>query len=212
MCNIRDFILALFFKAHRGRRRGFKTLISNRQIIIYTKVIKLIIIVHEKIDIEWQSLNNYTAKGMIMKNQIFHAAERNEKNISNKDINEVIARLKRSRLVHSIILFGSMAKGTEKEKSDIDICVIPKPDLEIPLKERISLNNSVPENVDISFMDELPVHIRKRIFLEGKVLYTQDMYYVLTLSKINDIEYERYKRLIMDYHKHVMERVRTRLR
>ena len=167
---------------------------------------------HEKIDVEWQSLNNYTAKGMIMKDQIVYGAKKDEKNISNKDLDEVIAKLKRSRLVHSIILFGSKARGTEKEKSDIDICVIPKPDLEISLKERISLNNSIPENVDISFMDELPVYIRKRIFLEGKVLYTQDMYYVLTLSKINDIEYERYKRLTMDYHKHVMERVRTRLR
>ena len=51
----------------------------------------------------------------------------------------------------------------------------------------------------------------KRIFLEGRVLYTQDMYHVLTISKINDMEYERYKRLTGEYHKHVMERVRARL-
>lgn len=132
--------------------------------------------------------------------------------MKDKIVNEIISKLKSYSFVHSIILFGSKARGTEKEKSDIDICVIPKPDLEISLKERICLNNSVPENVDISFMDELPVYIRKRVFLDGKVFYTQDMYYVLTLSKINDIEYERYKRLTMDYHKHVMERVRTKLR
>jgi predicted nucleotidyltransferase len=149
---------------------------------------------------------------MMMKNQIVHVTKRNDQNTSNEDINEVILKLKNFRLVHSIILFGSKARGTEKEKSDIDICVIPKPDVEITLKERISLNNSVPENIDISFIDELPVYIRKRIFLEGRVLYTQDMYYVLTLSKINDLEYERYKRLTREYHKHVMERVRERLR
>ncbi len=130
----------------------------------------------------------------------------------NHQINEIISKLKRFRFVHSIILFGSKARGTEKDKSDIDICIIPEPDIEITLKERISLNNSVPENVDVSFMDELPVYIRKRVFLEGRVLYTQDMYYVLTLSKINDIEYERYKRLTKEYHKHVMERVRAKLR
>ncbi len=149
---------------------------------------------------------------MLMKNQIVPVIKRNDQNISNEDINEAVLKLKSSRLVHSIILFGSKARGTEKEKSDIDICVIPEPDIEIPLKERISINNSVPENVDISFIDELPVYIRKRVFLEGRVLYTQDMYYVLTLSKINDIEYERYKRLTKDYHKHVMERVRARTR
>lgn len=148
----------------------------------------------------------------MMKNQIVHATKRNDQNISNEDINEAISKLKSSGLVHSIILFGSKARGTGKEKSDIDICVIPEPDTEIPLKDRISLNNSVPENIDISFIDELPVYIRKRVFLEGRVLYTQDMYHVLTLSKINDIEYERYKRLTRDYHKHVMERVRARTR
>ncbi len=132
--------------------------------------------------------------------------------MSNESLKELISKLKTSGFVHSIILFGSKARGTEKEKSDIDICVIPKPDIEISLKERISLNNSVPENIDISFIDELPVYIRKRVFLEGRVLYTQDMYYILTLSKINDIEYERYKRLTKEYHKHVMERVRAKLR
>ncbi len=51
--------------------------------------------------------------------------------ISSEDINEIISKLKRYRFVHSIILFGSKARGTEKEKSDIDICIIPKPDAEI---------------------------------------------------------------------------------
>lgn len=152
-----------------------------------------------------------------MKNKIVHVPKMNDqknlnKDNSNKDLNEVILKLKSSILVHSIILFGSEARGTEKEKSDMDICIIPKPDIEVSLKERISINNSVPDNVDISFIDELPVYIRKRIFLEGKVLYTQDMYHILTLSKINDLEYERYKRLTGEYHKQVMERVRARLR
>ena len=132
--------------------------------------------------------------------------------MNDKTVNEIISKLKSHSFVHSIILFGSKARGIEKETSDIDICVIPKPDVEITLKERISLNNSVPDNIDISFIDELPVYIRKRIFLEGRVMYTQDMYHVLTLSKINDLEYERYKRLTREYHKHVMERVRARLR
>ena len=148
----------------------------------------------------------------MMNNQIVHMPKMNDQKKSNIDLNEVILELKNSRLVHSIILFGSKARGTEKEKSDIDICVIPNPGIKITLKERISLNNSVPENIDISFIDELPVYIRKRIFLEGRVLYTQDMYHVLTISKINDLEYERYKWLTREYHKHVMERVRARLR
>ncbi len=148
----------------------------------------------------------------MMKDQIVHVPKRNDQKNSNNDLNYMLLKLRSSRLVHSIILFGSKARGTEKEKSDIDICIIPKTDIEVTLKERISLNNSVPENIDISFIDELPVYIRKRIFLEGKVLYTEDMYYILTLSKINDMEYERFKRLNKEYHKHVMKRVRAKLR
>jgi predicted nucleotidyltransferase len=148
----------------------------------------------------------------MMKNQIGSRIKSKDEKIPNIDTNEIISKLKSFRFVHSIILFGSKARGTEKEKSDIDICIIPEPDVEITLKERISLNNSMPENVDISFIDELPVYIRKRVFLEGRILYTQDMYHVLTLSKINDLEYKRYKRLTNEYHRHVMERVRTKLR
>ncbi len=129
-----------------------------------------------------------------------------------EDINKITSKLKKSGLVHSIILFGSRARGTEKYKSDMDICIIPEPDIEVSLKDRISLNNLVPENIDISLFDELPVYIRKRVFLEGRVLYTEDMYHILTLSKINDLEYERYKSLKHDYHKNVMERIRRKSR
>jgi len=48
----------------------------------------------------------------------------------------------------------------------MDICIITEPDIEVSLKDRISLNNLVPENIDISLFDELPVYIRKRIFLK----------------------------------------------
>lgn len=148
---------------------------------------------------------------MMMKDQIVPVANRKCQDISNEGNKEVISKLKRNKLIHSIIIFGSRAKGTETERSDLDICIIPKPDVEVTLKDRISMDNSVPENIDISLLNELPVYIRKSIFLEGKVLYTQDMYYILTLAKINDLDYERYKRLNKDYHKHVMERVRAKM-
>lgn len=159
-----------------------------------------------------QSLNNYKAKGIMMKDQIVHMPERKDQKNSNNDINYVLLKLNSFDFVHSIILFGSKARGTDKEKSDIDICIIQAYDIEISLKERIALDNSVPENIDISLLNELPVYIRKRVFLEGKVLCTKDMYYILTLSKINDMEYERYKRFSKEYHRNVLERVRSRLR
>jgi predicted nucleotidyltransferase len=131
---------------------------------------------------------------------------------SNDELKELVSRLKRIKFVHSIILFGSLANGTQRAQSDVDLCIITKPDSDVSLKQRIALNNSVPESIDISLLRELPVYICKRIFREGKVLYTEDLYYILTLSKENDLEYARYQRMKIDYHRNVMERVRLKLR
>ena len=125
---------------------------------------------------------------------------------------DIVSTLKIFEFVHSIILFGSRATGTQKEKSDFDLCIIPNPDVSISLKERIALENSLPENIDLSLIDELPVNIRKRVFLEGKVLHTNDFYYILTLAKQTDMEYIRYRNLKVDYHKAVMNRVRAKLK
>ncbi|MCZ7383808.1 MAG: nucleotidyltransferase domain-containing protein [Candidatus Methanoperedens sp.] len=130
---------------------------------------------------------------------------------SKDKIEEAVSRLKRFKFVHSIILFGSRAKGIERTESDVDLCIIPKSDAEVSLKERIALNNAVSESIDVSLLNELPVYIRKRVFLEGKVLYTEYPYYILTLAKENDLEYSRYQRMKKDYHKGVMKRVRLRL-
>jgi predicted nucleotidyltransferase len=127
-------------------------------------------------------------------------------------IEAVVLKLKKFKFVHSVVLFGSRATGTERAESDVDLCIIPKPDADVSLKERIALNNTVPESIDVSLLSELPVYIRKRVFLEGKVLYTEDPYYILTLAKENDLEYSRYQRMKRDYHKEVMERVRSKLR
>lgn len=127
-------------------------------------------------------------------------------------INDVVSTLKKFELVHSIILYGSRAVGTQREESDFDVCIILNPGVNIGIKERIALENSIPQNIDLSLIGELPVNIRKRIFLEGKVLYTKDFYYILTLAKETEMEYVRYEHLKRDYHKAVMNRVRAKLR
>lgn len=128
------------------------------------------------------------------------------------NINDVVTTLTKFELVHSIILYGSRATGTHREESDFDLCIIPDPGMSIGFKERIALENSIPQNIDLSLMGELPVNIRKRVFLEGKVLFTKDLYYILTLSKETEMEYVRYEHLKRDYHKAVMNRVRAKLR
>jgi predicted nucleotidyltransferase len=119
---------------------------------------------------------------------------------------EIIEILKNFDFIHSVLLFGSRARG---KTGDIDICIIPS--RELNLREQLSIDSAVPSGVDISIYFDLPIHIRKRISEEGKVLYTKDMYHLLTLFKENDLEYSGYKRYREYYNKAIRERLRKKI-
>ncbi len=119
---------------------------------------------------------------------------------------EIIETLKSFDFVHSVLLFGSRARG--KTGRDIDLCVIPS--RELSLRERLSIDSALPSDVDISMYFELPVHIRKRISEEGKLLYTKDMYHLLTLFKENDLEYAGYRRYREYYNKAIRAQMKRK--
>ncbi len=122
-------------------------------------------------------------------------------------IEVTVKLLKNLDFVHSILLFGSISK--KSSGNDIDICYIPSK--EMNLKERLAINSSVPAGVDISMYFDLPVHIRKRISEEGKVLYTKEMYGLLTILKKNDLEYSSYKKYREYYNKAIGETFKKRI-
>lgn len=121
-------------------------------------------------------------------------------------IEATVKLLKTLDFVHSILLFGSISK--KRIGNDIDICYIPS--REMSFKERLAINSAVPVGIDISMYFDLPVHIRKRISEEGKVLYTKEMYHLLSLFKENDFEYSGYKKYREYYHKAVAEMFKKR--
>ncbi len=130
----------------------------------------------------------------------------NSANIEIK-IEEIVELLRNFDFVHSILLFGSTVKG--KSGRDIDICIIPS--RELSLRERLSIDSALPPGIDISMYFDLPVHIRKRISKEGKVLYTKDMYHLLTLCKETDLEYSGYRRYREYYNKAIHEEIKKRI-
>ena len=122
-------------------------------------------------------------------------------------LNETIEILKYFDFVHSILLFGSRARGISGR--DIDICIIPSKELD--LRDRLLLESSVPSDIDISFFYELPIHIRKRIFEEGQVLHTKDMYHLLTVLKETDFEYSSYQKHREYYNQAMQQRMRKKV-
>lgn len=116
----------------------------------------------------------------------------------------MIEKLKKFDEIESIILFGSQLKKNKKE-SDIDICIITSKLLN--LQKKLKIISLLPEKYDISFYEDLPVHIRKEALSKGKILFTKNYYRILEFMKINDLEYITYKEFLNDYHKCAMEKV-----
>lgn len=83
------------------------------------------------------------------------------------EIQKITARLKSMDSVKAAILFGSYAKGKQREDSDVDLCVITSPESDEPLE----LSS---KKIDISLFHRLPLMMRYRVFRDGKLLFCKD--------------------------------------
>ena len=76
----------------------------------------------------------------------------------------------------AIILFGSFARGTQNEKSDIDIAFKSKRKIskkEI-FEEKILLEDISKRDIDLVNLDEINDDFRYEILMNGKELYCED--------------------------------------
>lgn len=80
--------------------------------------------------------------------------------------------------LHSIILFGSYARGKQKHNSDIDIAI--KPMSKIQEAELINIKNEIEKIIGIDVhlinLDEINDDFRYEILLTGKTLYCKNEY------------------------------------
>lgn len=113
-----------------------------------------------------------------------------------------LKKLEKNEEIESIILFGS--KLISNNNNDIDICIISKKFMDF--KKKLEIIREIPEKYDISFYEDLPVHIRKEVLSKGKIIFTSNYYRILEFMKINDLEYIKYKQFLDDYNKHAMEK------
>lgn len=84
----------------------------------------------------------------------------------------VVRELKRLDEVKAAYLFGSQITGKAKEYSDVDICVLTKPEITKNMREGILSNSS--RDMDISMFWDLPPNIRMRVIKEGRLLFEKD--------------------------------------
>ena len=116
-----------------------------------------------------------------------------------QDVPAIIKKLKNETVVESIIQFGSSLE--RKDYRDIDLCIFTiKP---LNMKEKLILLRNIPEKYDISFYEELPLHIKREVLTKGKVLFTKNYYRILQQVQYVELEYPRYKDFLEDYHREV---------
>jgi len=76
------------------------------------------------------------------------------------------------------LLFGSVVKGEETPRSDIDICLVAP-----ACKDRIGLLREVHRNLDVfskkydvRIFEELPLYIQIQIIENHEIIHTKDVY------------------------------------
>ena len=114
-----------------------------------------------------------------------------------------IDQLTENNKVESVIQFGSSL--ISKTYRDIDICIFTTKKL--LLKEKLRIMSLFPEIIDVSFYDDLPIHLKKEVLSKGKVLYTKNYLAILReIPLIND-EYIRYSKFLKSFHKQRMAEI-----
>ena len=87
-----------------------------------------------------------------------------------RQLSEVVADLKKLPYVQAIILFGSQARGTARQDSDIDIAVITR---EATEEQEWDIVEKTDE-LDINTFSRLPLIIQFRVIKEGKILFIRN--------------------------------------
>jgi len=108
--------------------------------------------------------------------------------------------LKKDKAVESIVQFGSSLN--KKEFNDIDICIFTKSPLS--LQRKLTLLRGLPELYDVSFYDDLPLHLKREVLVKGKILYTKNYYNLLKMLQYIEDEYPRYQLFLKDFHERRM--------
>ena len=78
----------------------------------------------------------------------------------------------------AVYLLGSAARGTMRSDSDIDLGIIPDPDIEMSLQRRVELANTLSyelrRTVDIGEISSRNLVYAREALLKGKLLYQKD--------------------------------------
>ena len=106
-------------------------------------------------------------------------------------------------MVESVIQFGSSLES--KDYGDIDLCIFTTTLLS--LRQKLRIITEFPEKYDFSFYEDLPLHIKREVLFNGKLLFTRNDDRIFQQFSYIELEYPRYKAFLEEYHKEMMATV-----
>ncbi len=115
-------------------------------------------------------------------------------------LHRLLERARTDPEILAVIVFGSIARGEETGKSDLDSCLVLTPSRRDPadLAEK-RLEYLQTGDLDISVLQALPLYIRRRVFREGRVEYVRDEDALYEVAYRSAQAYEDFKHLYQDY-------------
>ena len=89
-----------------------------------------------------------------------------------KHVKKILDDVKKLNEVVAVCMFGSYAKGTQSLRSDVDICVITEENISEEVEAEIGATYS--DDIDLVLLKNLPLHIKFRVFRDGKEIFVRD--------------------------------------
>ena len=118
----------------------------------------------------------------------------------------MLAKAQRDTDVLAVLLFGSTARQEQSPASDVDICLVMKPQSQTPEPAALSakrLEYLKDFSFDVRVFQQLPLHIRVRVLKEGRVLFVRDEDRLYELAFRTAQAFEDFKHIYYDYLKEV---------
>ena len=116
-----------------------------------------------------------------------------------RELEEVVDKIKSFDEVQFIILYGSASEDRMTERSDVDLCVGYDGDEEEASRFRYDiLSELFADEYDIQIFQLLPLYVRKEV-LKGEVLYFRDKRELYDIAYRTIREFDDFKHRYYDY-------------
>jgi uncharacterized protein len=93
------------------------------------------------------------------------------------DVDRLLAQACQDPDVLAVLLYGSVARGEQTARSDVDVCLVLLPRStphDSTFLSRKRLEYLTHFDLDVQIFQALPLYIRSRVFKEGQVLFVRD--------------------------------------